>query len=867
MASKIKEIIIKTKYSLLALISAFIIGVIILLIRNMLNDNNYIFMHSDMQSQMMPVLKMFIRQLLNGRSLQYSFSYGLGGNTIPIYTNGTCFSIFNLILLLPLKQDYQAFLLVISKLSFASFCFSELCRIVYKKSNLLTVAMSCSYALCSFNLAYYFVIIWQDGFYMLPIVILLIYKLINEKKCFLLILAYVYLFICNFYSGYVIGIFSFAFFVLFLLGSNNDNKVKCKLIFRYLLYVMTAVMISSIVLLPTAVALLTNNNSEATTFSEISVNIFDMFKQFYLGQYVIDKEKGLAPYIYCGILPFLSIPVFFINKKIERSQKIRFGLLLIILAFFILTKPGYIIIHAFNNPDNFGYRFGYVVSFVILLIMLEVLNYVDDISRKEMIIISFIYIMYILLYYSLFNRLSKLNNDDRLVVLLLNVVYIVLYVLFLYYKDKYKKQIMTAVSLVFITEIVINGILLNNMIDQTITENKLLYEYFYTEENELVQSLGNKYTRISMPNSITYNNSQLMGYRSVNAFSSFLNSNIRQVMRKMGYAASDLEVKDMGYTDISNMLMGVDYTLLTNDMGIKVEEPYIINNKALPIAFMVDDNIKEVNLSSNPFENLNYVLSGMMGEDINYYYNSGSNVQIDANNMIVGSGIYNEEEVVVISLDDSNDKYGYIGFYDNTCESKYCYFDMQDSYMYIDSPIVSVDLDGYRDAFDASYISIPHIVRMKQFDDKTCSYIIIDDKSSSQYYFNKAYFYGERKEYFDEIYNGLLSGAMNVTELKDGYVSGNVISSHKKSVLFTSIPYDNNWEVYIDGKKANAIALLEDAFLGVEIPDGEHYVEMKYKDKWLINGMWISALGIVVAIGILYSDKKIKAGDIKNEKN
>ncbi len=867
--SKIKKMIIKMKYSLLTLLVAFIIGIIIYISRGLLNSSNYMFMHSDLQSQMIPVLKMFVRHLLSGQSLDYSFSYGLGGNTIPVYTNGTCFSVFNIILLLPLKLDFQAFLLVISKLAFAAFCFSELCRIVYKKNNMFTVVISCGYAYCSFNIAYYFAIIWQDGIYLLPIIVILLFRLINHKTSLWLIITYSYLFICNFYSGYVVGIFTFILFVLWLVASKNDWKEKYKLFLTYVIYVIIAIFISSIVLLPTAIVLITNDNSEASSFSKISINAFDFFKQLYIGQYVVDEEKGLVPYIYCGILPFINIPLFFINSEIKKSKKIIYGIIMFILTIFSLTTPGYMFIHAFNNPDNFGYRFGYIISFVMLLLILENIDYFKELSIKQILIIAFAYIIYFVLYFVFISKFCKLESGMNISILVVNILFILLYMLIFYYKKKIKKTFIALISLFYILELMINALYLNGMIDFSITENKMIFDYYYNEEKKLVESVGDRYTRLSMPSSITYNNSQLIGYRSVNVFSSFTNSNLRRTLRKLGYAASDLEIKDMGYTDISNMLLGVDYILVTNDLGMGLDEPYIVDKKSLPIAYMANNKIKDVTLSSNPFENMNIVLSGLLGKEIDYYYNTGSNVLINYNNVIIDSGMYNNQEVVLYYLDNPNNEYGYIEFLDELGESDYCYFDMQDSYMYSNSPIVTDSLDGYRNNFDTSYISMPHIVNMAHYDNKSFGYVVLDEKTTPEYYFNKAYFYGEKSEDFEDIYNGLLNNAMEVDVFEDGYVSGKVVSFDNNNILFTSIPFDNNWNIYIDGEKYKSISLLDDSFLAVEVPNGEHFIEFKYKDKWLRRGAIMSLIGIFIFILLVCNKyrRRLDIGDLQDENN
>ena len=89
----------------------------------------------------------------------------------------------------------------------------------------------------------------------------------------------------------------------------------------------------------------------------------------------------------------------------------------------------------------------------------------------------------------------------------------------------------------------------------------------------------------------------------------------------------------------------------------------------------------------------------------------------------------------------------------------------------------------------------------------------------------------------------------NVTDCADGYVEGN-IDVLKDGIMFTSIPYDDGWKIFIDGKEVKTIPLLGNAFLGVELEQGYHEVKMYYETPGKIMGeivsciAWISILAM-----------------------
>ena len=48
-------------------------------------------------------------------------------------------------------------------------------------------------------------------------------------------------------------------------------------------------------------------------------------------------------------------------------------------------------------------------------------------------------------------------------------------------------------------------------------------------------------------------------------------------------------------------------------------------------------------------------------------------------------------------------------------------------------------------------------------------------------------------------------------------------------LIFTSIPYDEAWHVYIDGKEVETIKVLEDALLAIDCGEGKHKIKLEYK--------------------------------------
>jgi uncharacterized membrane protein YfhO len=84
------------------------------------------------------------------------------------------------------------------------------------------------------------------------------------------------------------------------------------------------------------------------------------------------------------------------------------------------------------------------------------------------------------------------------------------------------------------------------------------------------------------------------------------------------------------------------------------------------------------------------------------------------------------------------------------------------------------------------------------------------------------------------------------------------------NMMFT-IPYDEGWSVYVDGKKADTYSI-RGAFIGVDMTAGSHDVKLKYTPKGLSAGFIITiiALVLIVILALLYRVKRTNKGSYYN---
>ena len=82
------------------------------------------------------------------------------------------------------------------------------------------------------------------------------------------------------------------------------------------------------------------------------------------------------------------------------------------------------------------------------------------------------------------------------------------------------------------------------------------------------------------------------------------------------------------------------------------------------------------------------------------------------------------------------------------------------------------------------------------------------------------------------------------------------VSLDKQKMLCVAVPYSEGWTAYVDGHKTE-IYRVNDMFMGVEVPEGNHVIVMKYITPGLKCGIVVSLLsfiGILTYFGLVYKE-------------
>lgn len=126
--------------------------------------------------------------------------------------------------------------------------------------------------------------------------------------------------------------------------------------------------------------------------------------------------------------------------------------------------------------------------------------------------------------------------------------------------------------------------------------------------------------------------------------------------------------------------------------------------------------------------------------------------------------------------------------------------------------------------------------------------IKIKFKSSGNYSWDNIQIYEANEEYLEEAIEDLSKHSANTYVDNDSYLATNV-KTDTAGYFFYSIPYSNNWIAYLDGKKTEVLKA-NIGFMAVEVPEGEHVIELKYRPIWVYIGGAFTLLAVISLLWI-----------------
>ncbi len=797
---------------------------------------------------------LYLKDVFGGQnSIVYTFSKMLGGSAVSLYSYYLASPLNLLLVFFPKTRILDFFdLLVLLKSSLAAAAFAIFLSCRFPKKNCAAgdrrfyiVLLSAGYGLSQYTVAQCCNIMWLDGVYMLPLILLGVYKAVNERSCLLLAVSAALSVLFNWYTAGMNCLFSGFWFLLeWLLARSADSADQSELCFsgalsRYLTGMVLGLLCSAALFLPTVVSLTGSEKSRLgwDLLCNISMRAspLTVFSGFLYGS----QSQSDRVSLFCGTIPLLGLFGCFSGRTANRKQKALTAAAMIFVILMFYWSPLYTLFNLLEDPNSYPGRFSYVQIFSLIFFAGRHFLCKEDRDSANYLVFGGLWAA-LLLFFSLTadGNLSVKSCLAAVGACCFSIL------LFLLQKAEAagnrcsKRSLKAAVLVLTAAELLWNA----NLVLQVCsvyppagTETPQYIEEQTAMINDIQQRDSGTYritqtlNRWTDDNRWTANYSEPLGYHffSLTEYSSMVSSAQSSFLEKAGYR-TESDAMNIVNTCILGVdsLCGVKYVLsdlpitgLTEDRSIPGygEKKVYQNPYAFPLAFVYspDQDTAEA-ASGDPFEYQNQLFRELFGEN---------------------AELYTPLEYQKTKTADSGDG-----------EAALCYsirLPEEECAIYGNLPyerasgIPVLDLNGDDSTIYACWLSpsvfyIPH-----NAGDTEAAVTVAGDFVPVEG--------GEQFYALDLGFMEKLTAKAKAKEVRDlvfqnGHISFSV-NADAGEKLFLSVPCDPGWRIRLNGEPVSAEPFAG-LFCTIPLREGENELQMDYHVPFLREGILLSLLGL-----------------------
>lgn len=843
----------------------------------------------DLFHQYGPLFAELYDRIVGVKSFLYSWNTGGGGAFLGNYFNYLSSPVGDIIALIAghgnIPEAIGTMVLVKNGLSAAALAY--FLKKKFGKNDFTISAFGIMYAFCGFFIAYYWNIMWIDAMYLLPLAVLGLEKIVNERRCRLYVITLAYSFFANYYMSYMLCIFAILYFLVYFIsrysfsdsypdipvridknGNEGSSALNRFLYNRFLrsgfLFAASSVIAVALVafaVIPTYFCLKECSATSGSFPEEYKFynSIFDFLANHIASLEPTIRSSGdtVLPNVYCGVLTIILVPLYIFCDRI--SAKERAAHIVLLAVFFTGFNLNYVnyVFHAFHFPNDLPFRFSFIYSFLLIIMAYRVITHIKDISSKAILASG----AGIILFTVIVEEIGMENVHDYTVYITISFAALYTVILGIMRKKEYARS---AVALLLLCSVFAEAAIAD--IDHfKITQEKVNFVNGYSDFRSLKSVLdekeGSDKYRLELTDINTLMDASWFNYNGISVFSSMAYEKSANLQNQLGLDSNYINSYIYySQTPVYNAMMSLKYLVQNDDfqpsdrifsrVAGKGKFTAYENRYYLPLAFCVSERMKDFDITStDPF---------YIQDDFWYYATGTSGVlkQITAADYetenVAQSEEYKTDSFTCFKENSDADGTLKINFIVPEDQLVYLYFDSSDvdtvkAYTADESFNKEQSIDEPY-VLDCGYLKKDEILTVEvNLDGET-------DSCSAE-----CYVYGLDMEVFEAGYEILKPGAMTVEEFSETHIKGKVTSADGK-MLYTSINYDDGWTVKVDGKKVKK-EKIGGALIGVDLEAGEHEIEFSYIPKGLIPGFIISACALLLVI--LFAVLKSLSGRIK----
>ncbi len=829
-------------------------------------------------------------KLHEGGSFLYSWTRSMGGEYMGIFAYYVSSPFSFIVSLFSHSNITEALLLIILfKAGSMGATMSYYLNESYKTTPMNTLIFSTCYALSGYAVVMANNTMWFDCLIYLPLVTLGIERIIKRGDFKLFVVSLSMCLLTSFYIGYMVCIYVALYFFCYYLASsyrygNNfwlEDNHFFKSFARIIIYSAIAIAISAIIILPAYTSLGFGKN----TFSEPDFSWtqrfdwLDFVVKLLPGSYDTVRPEGL-PFVYCGVIALLLLPIYFITSRINWRERMMNGVLLSIILFSFNINALDMVWHGFQKPNWLNYRYSFMFIFLILVCAYKAYSNLQHSNFKNVAITGGILVLLVAI-------IQKLNykNVDNFTTVWFSIIAIGVFCVALYfvYRKKYT-EMGTAVVLLLVCAELFGAGLMNAVAldDDVIMSSRDSYNNYYEAVQPMVDYVKkhdrSPFYRMEKNFHRQYNgrtnDSMTLNYYGISNSTSTLNKSIIDLLHRYGYASKSHWSQYLGGTPVSDALIGIKYVISNEQIDNKVwneihtmdvdkkyrndiigtpEKLYLYENPyALSLAFGSSDMMKYFEISNyeSPMELMNAMAAAIMGSD---------------EDISVFDALYLDDTIFTnIRTDFATNHRKYSARSTGTAkiDFKVEVKAGEPVYMYIPTDYPRECNLAVNGSHIGSYMGNKSdcVQYLGIFDEDQMITVTLTLTEDPIYVRNNQnYFFSLNTELFKTTFEEIAKSNLNITKFEEDYLEGTVTISEGQSLLYTSITFDEGWIIEVDGKRADLIKI-NDSQIAIEISEGTHKVTFTYRPKCYVYGSALSIIGLLSFAGAIAYDeiKKIR---------
>ena len=813
-----------------SLLAAFFVPVLVLVVifaqRGIFPFGEECFLRTDMYHQYAPFFSEFQYKLTHGGSLLYSWDIGMGVNFSALYAYYLASPMNWLVALCP-RQFLIEFMtvLIVIKTGLSGLFFTWYLRKHTGTREFGSCFFGIFYALSGYMAAYSWNIMWLDCILLFPVILFGLERLVKEKKGMVYCIALGLSILSNYYISIMICIFMVIYAaVLVILYPPKKGKEFAATADRFTLYSLLAGGLAAVVLLPEIYALQATASGNFDFPKTVSsyFSIFDMIAR-HIGN--VQTEIGLDhwPNIYCGVAVLMLLLLYLGNKNIKIKEKaVYFSLLLFFYASFSVNVLNFIW-HGFHYPNSLPCRQSFIYIALVLVMCYKAYLELKNTPWKHIVMAFWGAAAFVILA----EKLVDNEEQFHFAVFYAAILFLALYTgcIYLYHSRKWCRDgvLLAVLGLVFC----------ESAVNMAVTSIPTTSRTAYVKDNEDTMLLADSirssvFYRIEKGESRTKNDGAWMNFPSASLFSSVASAAMSDFFKSVGCESSTNAYSVKGSTPFIDALFATRYGIypdqqpadgLKEQIGRQGSMWFYENKYTLPVGFVMPQDMETnwVLDSGNP-ANVQNDLSSVLG----------------VSNLLVPAEGVSEGKKLTFTADASGDYYVYVT--NKKVEE------------------VSAEIGERSLSFDnvdrGYFLELGYLPKGQEviFQSKT------DGNPAMQ-----AEIWRFDPEAMEEIYQCLSKSPLELSSWTDTGLAGS-INTPEGGTMFTSIPYDKGWKIWVDGTAVSGRPVF-DAFLGVDLEPGEHKIRLSYEPQGLktgavITGVSAAAVAALAVCGWMKNKKK-----------